>query len=494
MISPRLTSSVALVEAVALALAAVAFAVDIPRTWEKAALDTLELPLANREFSPIHIDETAYYRIPERVIYKSYPVYAPGREPEGYMERLKTVEPEVAFDPSVLSTQQQWVSAGEIVFNAPTSFHPLFFTAQDLQDPTFFKKTGMPVAKDGTIPFARWVVRRKGVVELGSMGCATCHTRVLKDGTVVPGGQGNNPNDYEGALLLQASAKVIGSEKMLEQVHRFAREFELPWLPDDLNRLAGSMSLDQLIGAGEAIPPGVTARANTSILLPPQIPDLIGIRERRFLDHTGLVRHRNIGDLMRYVSLAQDVFSADRYGSVTNVNSAPPGARYSDNQLYALALYLYSLRPPPNPNHFDASAARGRLLFEKLECARCHTPPLYTNNKLVPVEGFEFPAGRADIVSAQIGLDPRYTLDTHKGTGYYKVPSLKGVWYRGPFGHNGSAATLEDWFDPARLDPGYVPTGFKGYDGKTRSIPGHPFGLQLSPSEREDLIAFLKTL
>jgi hypothetical protein len=48
MISPRLTSSVALVEAVALALAAVAFAVDIPRTWEKAALDTLELPLANR--------------------------------------------------------------------------------------------------------------------------------------------------------------------------------------------------------------------------------------------------------------------------------------------------------------------------------------------------------------------------------------------------------------------------------------------------------------
>lgn len=160
---------------------------------------------------------------------------------------------------------------------------------------------------------------------------------------------------------------------MLEQVHRFAREFELPWLPDDLNRLAGSMSLDQLIGASEAIPPGVTARANTSILLPPQIPDLIGIRERRFLDHTGLVRHRNIGDLMRYVSLAQDVFSADRYGSVTNVNSAPPGARYSDNQLYALALYLYSLRPPPNPNHFDASAARGRLLFEKLECARCHT-------------------------------------------------------------------------------------------------------------------------
>ncbi len=494
MLFSHLVSSAPRMKVLALVLATVAFAADIPRTWERAAVDTLELPLANPEFSPTHIDETAYYRIPERVIYKSYPVYAPGRAPAGYLERLKTVEPEVAFDPSILRRPEDWVSAGEIVFNAPTSLRPLFFTAQDLNDPNFFKKTGMPVAKDGTIPFARWVVRRKGVVELGSMGCATCHTRVLKDGTVVPGAQGNNPNDYEGALLLQTSAKLIGSEKMLEQVHSFARQFELPWQPDDINRLASSLSLDQLIAAGQAIPPGVTARANTSILLPPQIPDLIGVRERRFLDHTGLVRQRNIGDLMRYVSLAQDVFSADRYGSLTIANSAPPEARYSDSQLYALALYLYSLRPPPNPNQFNASAARGKVLFKKLECARCHTPPLYTNNKLVPVEGFEIPAGASDVVPIRIGVDPQYTLDTHKGTGYYKVPSLKGVWYRGPFGHNGSAATLEDWFDPIRLSPEYVPTGFKGYDGKTRSIPGHPFGLQLSPAERKDLIAFLKTL
>src|SRR5271170_6281950 len=236
MLSSRLMSSAMGIKVLALILAAVAFAAGIPRTWEKAAVDTLELPLANGESSPTHIDEAAYYRISERVIYKSYPVYAPGREPAGYMERLKTVEPEIAFDSATLSTPQEWVTAGEIVFNAPTSFHPLFFTAQDLNDPDFFKKTGMPVAKDGTIPFARWVVRRKGVVELGSMGCATCHTRVLKNGTVVPGAPGNNPNDYEGALLLQASARVMGREKVLERVHNFARQFELPWVPDDINR------------------------------------------------------------------------------------------------------------------------------------------------------------------------------------------------------------------------------------------------------------------
>ena len=98
MFSSRLVSSALRTKVLLLVLAAVSFAVDIPRTWDKAAVDTLELPLANPEFSPTHIDEIDYYRIPERVIYKSYPVYAPGREPSGYMERLKTVEPEVAFD------------------------------------------------------------------------------------------------------------------------------------------------------------------------------------------------------------------------------------------------------------------------------------------------------------------------------------------------------------------------------------------------------------
>src|SRR5262249_54931994 len=139
--------------------------------------------------------------------------------------------------------------------------------------------------------------------------------------------------------------------------------------------------------------------------------------------------------------------------------------RYSDAQLYALALYLYSLKPPANPNRFDNLAARGEKVFQQQGCATCHTPPLYTNNKLTPVEGFKVPADhlkRYDILPVSVGTDPALALKTRRGTGYYKVPSLKGVWYRGPFEHNGSVLTLEDWFDPKRLLENYVPTGFKG--------------------------------
>jgi mono/diheme cytochrome c family protein len=156
------------------------------------------------------------------------------------------------------------------------------------------------------------------------------------------------------------------------------------------------------------------------------------VRERRFLDHTGLVRHRTIGDLMRYSSLAQDGFSSDRYGAGDARQPAMPSARYSDAQLYALALYLYSLRPPANPNPFDKAAKRGKAVFERERCGNCHTPPLYTNNQLVAADGFEPPPGAAGVIPRRIGVDPRYALQTHKGTGYYKVPSLKGVWYRGP--------------------------------------------------------------
>jgi hypothetical protein len=478
-------------------LAAAVFQPDIPKTWTDASVAALEVPLANTK-STVHLPEADYYQIPARTLYGTYPVYHPGREPAGYREWLAQQEPQVAFDVSKLKTREDWVNAGELVFNAPVSFGPVFFSAQDVRDPEFYKKTGMPVAGDGTIPFARWVIRKKGQVELGSMGCNTCHTRVMNDGLVVPGAQGNNPGDRQGAWMLRRAAHAGDPDgKLLTRLRLFARQFETPWVPGDPNRRAQAMSFEELIAAGEAIPPGVTARSHTSLLVPPQIPDIIGVQERQYLDHTGVVRHRSIGDLMRYSTLVQDLIGFSRHGDSDVVPPGRPSARFSDEQLYALVLYLYSVKPPANPHRMDALATRGEQIFKREGCAACHTPPLYTNNQLLPVDGFEPPADhrkRFDILEKRIGTDPRYALQTRKGTGYYKVPSLKAVWYRSPLEHNGRVATLEDWFDASRLRDDYVPTGYKGYDGKARSVMGHEFGLNLKAAEKQALIAFLRTL
>ena len=98
------------------------------------------------------------------------------------------------------------------------------------------------------------------------------------------------------------------------------------------------------------------------------------------------------------------------------------------------------------------------------------------------------------MLDVRVGTDPTLTMRTRRGTGYYKIPSLRGVWYRGPFEHSGSVATLEDWFDARRLRDDYVPTGFKGADVATRAVPGHRFGLALAAADKAALIAFLKTL
>ncbi len=37
-----------------------------------------------------------------------------------------------------------------------------------LRDPEWYRKTGVPVLKDGTIPFDSYVIREKGKVELGT--------------------------------------------------------------------------------------------------------------------------------------------------------------------------------------------------------------------------------------------------------------------------------------------------------------------------------------
>ena len=56
---------------------------EIPKTWQDDEIAALELPLADPESSPKHISADYYYQIPVSPIYKSYPIYAPGKNLPG---------------------------------------------------------------------------------------------------------------------------------------------------------------------------------------------------------------------------------------------------------------------------------------------------------------------------------------------------------------------------------------------------------------------------
>jgi len=490
------------------------FVPDIPRTWNDQAMTALEVPLANPVGSPKHVSAEYYYKIPVRPIYKQYPVYAPGHEPPGYMDWLKQQEPVIVWDDRghrpALQTEVDWIKAGEMVFDSDILFvgeHGGLFTLSDIRNGEWYEKTRMPVTREGRLPFLNYVIREKGNVELGDFACAMCHTRMMADGSLLKGAQGSLP--FDRAMSFAYSTDLAAHP---ESAHLNERGlFAVPWVRPDPLLVEEGMSSLQLAEIHEGIPPAVLARHGSSPFYPPQVPDLIGVKDRHYLDRTGLDQQREIVDLMRYAALNQ---GADDYASydgfvpaAADFKTLPPPDklnpdvaqpdRYSDEQLYALALYIYSLQPPANPNKLDAVAAHGQKIFERESCAMCHTPPLYTNNKLTLAEGFTPPpdaATKYDILPISVGTDPNLTLKTRRGTGYYKVPSLKGVWYRSMFGHSGWCATLEDWFDPRRTRDDYVPTGFKPYGAKTYPVKGHPFGLDLSAEDKKALIAFLKTL
>jgi hypothetical protein len=121
----------------------------------------------------------------------------------------------------------------------------------------------------------------------------------------------------------------------------------------------------------------------------------------------------------------------------------------------------------------------------------------YTNNKLTLAKGYrptDADRRNPDVMLVSVGTDPGGALLTRKGTGFYKVPSLRGVWYRGHFLHDGSLVMLEELFDPARLNSDFQPKGWNPPGVTRRAVLGHEFGLSLTPDERRQLIAFLRTL
>ena len=209
----------------------------VPKTWDEAAIASLDVPLADAKFSPKHVPAEYYYRIPVRPIFKSYPVYHPDKEPPGYFENLKAMEPKLVWDGKRtrprLETDADWIAAGEIVFDAPTSFDsgdgPAgTFAVAEVRDPAWHAKTGAHVDKDGVIPDLRYVIRTKGTVELGSLSCANCHTRTMPDGTFVKGAQGNFAFERARAFSFRSGRR---DEAFLRMVAH--DNFAAPWRADD---------------------------------------------------------------------------------------------------------------------------------------------------------------------------------------------------------------------------------------------------------------------
>jgi UPF0288 family protein (methanogenesis marker protein 3) len=151
------------------------------------------------------------YRIPVRPVYKTYPVYHPAREPVGYWSWLQQQERQVVFELETLRTSENWIHAGELVFKGAGD---LAGDLKNVRDPKWYAQLDIQLAADGSDPSARYIGIRKGQIEVRYTNCSSCHTRVLSDGRVIVGAQGNpSVGRFDAAnLRQQLSAAAAGPE------------------------------------------------------------------------------------------------------------------------------------------------------------------------------------------------------------------------------------------------------------------------------------------
>ena len=101
----------------------------------------------------------------------------------------------------------------------------------------------------------------------------------------------------------------------------------------------------------------------------------------------------------------------------TTMRGKKPGAATVE----ALVAYLelFDSVPPGSTDKNKAAVDRGRLVFERLKCEKCHRPPSYTT------------VGTYDV-----------GLQDETGQSSYNPPSLKGLQHRSRFLHDNRAGTL----------------------------------------------------
>jgi cytochrome c553 len=316
--------------------------------------------------------------------------------------------------PVLPRTQAEWVALGErVFFELPMTTAPSVGRA--LRHGVDLRDYGVLV-HDGAYVGVR-LAQIDGQTRV-VVTCASCHASIGADGA--PSGVRAN-RDYDFARL--------------RIDHGGANELSLvdETDPSELAKLG----------------PGRSDVQRDRTFNPYAFPDFGGIVDVPYLHHTANWYHRGTASLAIRIETV--------YQSHGQLASRRPRVL-----MWALAEYLRSLPPPPALAGPSPASERGRAVFAGEGCDACHTPPLYTSTERPTL--------------AEIATDPAAGQSPIRGSGHWRVPSLRGVAGNGPYLHDGSVPTLEQLFDPEREQP------------------GHRFGLELDDAVRADLLAFLATI
>src|SRR4029453_8984339 len=94
----------------------------VPKVWDEAALADWATPVAGLNVPPTYMPADDYYSMRVENV-RTYLVYFPGREPDGYWKMLQRVGPQPLIEPERLRSEADWIEAGGRVFDETDHLH-----------------------------------------------------------------------------------------------------------------------------------------------------------------------------------------------------------------------------------------------------------------------------------------------------------------------------------------------------------------------------------
>jgi mono/diheme cytochrome c family protein len=356
--------------------------------------------------------------------------------------------------------------------------------------------------------------------------CLQCHAQVFDDKLIV--GLGNSLADFtKNDRLNVANLEMLG--KMLQARAPKQYEASLPFLtvskaiaPYLSAPIKGVNVADHLATLLVAHRDPNTFGWNDDWLLekpttlvPTDTPPWWLLKKKNAMFYNGFGR----GDFGRFLMAS----------NLLTVNDTTE-SRSVDEHMPDVLAYIYSIRPPKYPGIINTALAnKGRTIFQA-QCSGCHGgyekggtyPNLLIPESIIGTDSLLFKSNYSTPQFVNWFNKSWFTTGNHPARlepfNGYIAPPLDGIWITAPYLHNGSVPTLEALLN-SKLRPTYWSRDFDHpqYDleklGWKFSVEttaantstynttalgygnyGHYFGDPLTPTERQALLEYLKTL
>ena len=322
--------------------------------------------------------------------------------------------------------------------------------------------------------------------------CAACHSMAASGGASaitetrfgrrLANGQFDALTALGGTLLHEKAIHPAVQERIPQEANVIAKRLTTPLFGAGLQEAIPDSEI--LLNAARRKPDGITGRAA-------MVVDVVS-GERRVGHFGWKAQHASVLG-----------FAADAYLNEMGITSrffpkdiAPNGdeallARFDKladpedvvdpatgkGDIDASADFIRFLAPPPSLRQ-SVSAAAGERLFQQLNCAACHTPVMFTGANPIAALAHKRVALYSDLLLHDMGRLGDGIVQGTATQREMKTAPLWGLRARGPFLHDGSAATVAE---AIRAHDGEGAAARRRYE-------------RLSDTEQKQLLDFLNTI